>query len=139
MQLTIVSVDYAPEELYGQTPLVIDLLREIPGPDRPDYWLGRAVKPIIWLDENIERQITHVIVAARWEGTRIEPHVQNLPIGIAYVTDRDQINDSLVSFDKCKYIAIGFSHETQGGEALSESKNILAGTITRSFGLGNKT
>jgi len=40
MQLTVTSVDYAPDELYGQVPFVVNLLRQMPGSDRPDYWLG---------------------------------------------------------------------------------------------------
>ena len=40
MQLTITVVDHAPADLYGQVPLTIELLRETPGTDRPDYWLG---------------------------------------------------------------------------------------------------
>jgi len=47
MELTITGVDYAPEELDEQTPLVVKLLREMPGDDRPDYWLGELKTPII--------------------------------------------------------------------------------------------
>ena len=72
-KLSITSVDLGPEELQGQIPLLIELLRELPGPDRPDYWLGRAVNPIRWIEGGVERQITHVIVAARLPHTRIEP------------------------------------------------------------------
>ena len=36
MELHVTSVDYAPEELHDQVPLVFELLREIPGSDRPD-------------------------------------------------------------------------------------------------------
>ena len=32
-----------------------------------------------------ERRITHVIVATRLQHTRIEPRVENLPVGIAFV------------------------------------------------------
>lgn len=88
MQLTITSVDYAPEDLYDQVPMMVDLIREIPGHDRPDYWLGALKTPIRWLVENQVREVTHLVVAARWEGTRIDVGVQSLPIGIAYVTDQ---------------------------------------------------
>ena len=115
MELHVTSVDYAPEELYDQVPLVFELLREIPGRDRPDYWVGKCKTPIRWLHENHERQIHYVIVAARWEGTRIEPHAENLPIGIAYVLDETLLTDETLNFDKCVYVAIGFSHETAGG------------------------
>jgi hypothetical protein len=58
LKLSITSVDLGPEELKGQTPFPIELLRELPGPDRPDYWLGRAVSPIRWIEGGAERQIT---------------------------------------------------------------------------------
>ena len=44
MQLTITSVDYAPEELDEQIPIVAELLRELPGDDRPNYWLARTTR-----------------------------------------------------------------------------------------------
>ena len=87
MELTITGVEYSPVELDEQIPLVVTLLREMPGDDRPDYWLGELKTPIMWIDKNHERKITHIILAARWKGTRIEPNVKNLPVGIAYVTD----------------------------------------------------
>lgn len=139
MELTITSVDYAPAELHEQTPLVVTLLREIPGEDRPDYWLGEMRKPIRWSHENCDKKITHVVLAARWKGTRIEPNVQNLPVGIAYVTDQSVLSDSKLQFGKCSYVAIGIAHETGGGEPIEENKNILAGTIGKFFGMGDKS
>ena len=44
MELLVEFVDYAPEELHEQVPLIIKLLREIPGDDRPDYWIGKCIK-----------------------------------------------------------------------------------------------
>ena len=139
MELTITGVDYAPEELHEQTPLVVKLLRVIPGDDRPDYWLGELKTPVRWIDQNHEKQITHVILAARWEGTRIEPNVKDLPVGIAYVTDMSLLNDQRLDFKKCVYVAIGFSQETGGGQPVRENTNILAGTIGRLFGKGNRS
>ncbi len=138
MELTITSVDYAPEELYDQTPLVVNLLKEMPGDDRPDYWLGEVKVPIKWIHENHEKEITHLILAARWEGTRIEPNVRDLPVGIAYVTDQTILDDDKLDFKKCSYVAIGFSHETSGGEPIKKKEKISSGTIGRFFGMGNK-
>ena len=107
MKLNITSVDYAPEELHNQVPFAVKLVRQLPGPDRSDYWLGAIDGSLRWLDGNVERRITHVILAARWEGTHIAPQVEHLPVGIAYVTDPSQIEDASVSFEKCKYVAIG--------------------------------
>ena len=138
MELTITSVDYAPEELNDQTPLVVNLIKEMPGDDRPDYWLGKVKTPIKWIHENHEKEITHLVLAARWEGTRIEPNARDLPVGIAYVTDQSLLNDSRLNFTKCSYVAIGISHETGGGIPIEKNENILTGTIGKFFGSGNK-
>ncbi len=114
MELTVTGVDYAPPELDQQVPFKVKLLRLIPGLDRPDYWLGEVLRPLLWIKNNQRIEITHLILCARWQGTRIEPDVHDLPIGIAYVTDPSQLNDPSVDFEKCAYVAIGFAHETSG-------------------------
>ena len=138
MELHVTSVDYAPEELYDQVPLVFELLREIPGKDRPDYWIGKCKIPIRWIHENHEKQIHYVVVAARWEGTRIEPHAKKLPIGISYVLDETVLTDEALDFDKCVYVAIRLSHETTEGSPPKRFEGILAGRIGRFFGKGNQ-
>ena len=135
-KLHVTSVDYAPEELHDQVPLVFELLREIPGSDRPDYWIGKCKTPIQWIEGN--KEITHVVIAARWQGTRIEPYVKNLPIGISYVLDESVLTDETLDFNKCSYVAIGISHETAGGQSPTKHKGILAGTIGRFFGKGSQ-
>ena len=125
MELQVTSVDYAPEELYGQVPLVFELLREIPGGDRPDYWIGKCKTPIRWIRDNFEKYVNYVVVAARWEGTRIEPNVENLPIGISYVVDETVLNDEKLHFKKCSYVAIGLSHETAAGQHQKEAIKYL--------------
>lgn len=139
MQLTITSVDYAPGDLYAQVPIVVDLVRQIPGDDRPDYWLGALKTPIHWLVENHVREVTHLVVAARWEGTTIAAGAQSLPIGIAYVTDQSVLNDAHLNLATCAYVAIGLSSETSGGVEPKPLKQILAGTISRAFGTGKRT
>lgn len=116
MELTVTGVDYAPPELNEQVPFKIKLLRPIPGDDRPDYWLGEVLPPLLWIKDNHRIEINHLIICARWQGTRIEPHVQDLPIGIAYITDPTQLADPTVHFEKCNYVAIGFAHETSGND-----------------------
>jgi len=138
MELTISEVDYAPGDLPEQTPLIVDLLRELPGDDRPDYWLGELRTPIRWLHENHERRITHLILAARWEGTRIEPGIKSLPVGIAYVTNQSLLNDPRLDFSKCSYVAIGISHDTSGDKPVEPPPGILAGTVGRFFRTGNQ-
>ncbi|MDE2347511.1 MAG: hypothetical protein KGL92_03315 [Gammaproteobacteria bacterium] len=138
MELTITSVDYAPPELSEQVPIVINLLRELPGTDRPDYWLGEVQKPIRWLQDNHEIFVTHVVVAARWVGTKIAPGAKNLPVGIAYVIDQTLLNDPTLDFAKSKYVAIGFSHETSSIRGPARTGGMLGGRIGRFFGLGGK-
>lgn len=139
MELTITSVDYAPEELDAQVPLTIKLLREIEGDDRPDYWIGKSALPIRWIKDNQEQQIEYVVLAARWEGTKIGPGVECLPIGIAYVTDNSVLQDSRLDLKKCEYVAIGVACDTSGGRKASTLRKILAGTIGRAFGTGKNT
>ena len=138
MKLHVTSVDYAPEELYEQVPLVFDLIREIPGDDRPDYWIAKCEMPIRWIHDNFEKQVNYVVVAARWEGTRIESNAENLPIGISYVIDESVLNDEKLKFKKCIYVAIGVSHETAGGPPPKRSNDILTGTIGKFFGKGSQ-
>ena len=138
MQLTITTVDYAPEELYRQVPIVVDLLRQIPGDDRPDYWIGAVRTPISWLVDNRPRAVTHLVVAARWEGTSIGPGARELPIGIAYIVDQSLLDDDRLDLAKCSYVAIGLSSETSRGDTSRPRplRQILAGTIARAFGTG---
>src|SRR5215831_12016724 len=104
MNVTVESVDYAPEDLYAQTPFSAAIIREIPGDDRPDYWIATPSSPLQWLHDNHQIVIAHLVICARWAGTRIEPGVEHLPIGIAYVTDNSLIEDRHLSLSKCKYI-----------------------------------
>lgn len=138
MELTIVDVDYAPAELYDQCPIIVKLIREIPGPDRPDYWLGEPKVPIKWIKDNFERRVNYIVLASRWENTRIEPNAKNLPVGIAYVTDETLLDDSRLIFDKCTYVAIGFSHVGDVVESMTNTNKILSGRIGKFFGTGNQ-
>ena len=136
MKLTVTMVDYNPPDLNDQVPFSFALVRQIPGPDRPDYWLGRLDSPLRWVDEGRERQVEYVVVSARWQGTQIEPRVEHLPIGIAYVTDPSQMDDAELSFDKCRYVAIGTASETEGGSVPPGLGASMAGIIAPAFGLG---
>ena len=137
MELTIINVDYTPEELYSQTPIIVELIKKIPGDDRPDYWLGKVKNPIKWIQDNEERNITHLVLASRWEGTAIEPNVKDLPVGIAFVTDQSLLEDKRLDFKKCAYVAIGISYDTSGGKAVKKDDKILSGNIGKAFGRGN--
>lgn len=107
MRMTIIDVDYAPEELHDQLPVVAELFRQIPGTDRPDYWLGCLARPISWFVAGVEREITHLVVAARWAGDRVTPGACYLPVNLAYVTDPSLLEDERLQMTKCAYVAIG--------------------------------
>jgi hypothetical protein len=139
MQVTITMIDYAPPDLEEQLPIVVDLLRELPGDDQPDYWLAATATPIRWLQDNHTRVITHLVLAARWQGTRIEAGVANLPIGIAYVLDASSLADTHLDLTKCKYVAIGLASDTTGGEPPPGPTAIQAGHIAPGFGTGQSS
>jgi hypothetical protein len=139
LQLTITDVDNAPEDLYAQCPIVVNLIREMPGDDRQDYWLGEARTPIKWVHENRGRLITHLILAARWKGTRIATGARNLPVGIAFVTDQSLLSDSCLSFSKCTYVAIGITHDTTAGRTAGKNAGTLARTLWRLFSTRNQS
>jgi hypothetical protein len=106
-------VDYAPPELNEQTPFEAELLRRISGKDRDDYWVAELAKPLRWVSEGGEKAVTHVVVAARWQGTQIGRGMKGLPVGIAYVTDGSPLADPALDFKKCAYVAIGIADESQ--------------------------
>ena len=111
MKINITSVDYAPPELESQTPFELEVLRKIPSSDRPDCWIGVAAKPIRSLREGQEVKVTHLILWPRWQGMQIGPGMKQMPIGIAYVTDRSLLSDSFLDSKKCTYVAIGIGDE----------------------------
>lgn|SRR5690349_832752 len=111
MRFRITSVDYAPDELYPQTPFEGELVRQIAGNDRSDYWLASLAKPLKWTKEGREVDVNHIVIAARWQGTQIGPGMKALPVGIAYVTDASLMVDTALNLTKCAYVAIGVADE----------------------------
>jgi len=108
MKITIESVDYAPDDLYEQVPIVARLTRQVPGEDRPDYWLGELARPISWTTPDGKRTVSHIVVAARWVGTSITPGAK-LPVGISYVTEGQQLREDRFDVKKASYVAIGMA------------------------------
>jgi len=107
VRVTITSVDYAPEDLYEQVPILVELLRPIPGSDRPDYWLGRLLHPVEWYVGGEEREVTHLVVSTRLMGGRFVHGARDLPISIAYVKDLSVLGDDRLEFSKCMFVALG--------------------------------
>ena len=107
MKVKVTSVDYAPDELYGQTPFTARVLRQLPGPDRPDYLLAELAQPLTWQRDAATVSLTHLVLCARLVGGVIAPGATHLPINIAYVVDTSVLDDATLDFSKCHYIAIG--------------------------------
>ncbi len=113
MRLTVTAVDNGPPELEAQVPAEVSLSHMLPGRDRPDYWLGKLDRPLQWTDDGAEREVTHLVLAARWEGTQIASGAAALPINIAYVIDPSLLHDAALDFAKCAYVGIGTANVTQ--------------------------
>jgi hypothetical protein len=107
MRIRVTEVDSAPEDLYSQVPFEVDLIREIPGPDRPDYSIGKLVAPLKWSVDGVVTVITHVIVTARWVGGSLHVGMKRTPLNIAYVVDLSVLQDAQLNFAICVYVAIG--------------------------------
>ena len=138
MQLTIYSVEYAPEELHGQLPLVVDLIREIPDDDRPDYWLGSVQHPVRYVKDNIETRITHVIVGARLVGGCLQLGADRLWVNIAFVTDQSLLGDVKLDFGKADYVAVGVASVTSGERSVRQSLATIARSFGQAFGSAKK-
>ena len=113
LQLTIHSVDHAPEWLYDVLPITLDLVRMMPGPDRDDYWLGCLHKAT-----NSDRSyfedtnITHMLVTSRWAGVTLHAGADNIPINIGLVINNSLLKDDKLVSKKYVSLAIGIASVT---------------------------
>ena len=112
MNVKVTSVDCERPELHSLTPFTVRVLRQIPGPDRPDYWLAELSQPLTWRREHEDLSVTHLAFCARWVGGSISPWATNLPINIAYVTDPSVLSETTLDLAKCYYCAIGTADVT---------------------------
>ena len=116
MHIRIDSIDHAPGDLYGQTPLRGRLLRTIAMRDRserfrsasPDYWLAELATPLSWTSDGVTRTIRHLVLAARWQGTSLQPGAR-VPVGIAYVVDEALLSSESFDLTQAEYVAIGMA------------------------------
>jgi hypothetical protein len=137
MRVAIDNID-GPRQLAAKAPVLAQLLRQLPGPDRPDYWVAELDPPLTIVIDNHDREITHLVLAARWVGTAIGSGMTHLPVGIAYVTDSSVLTDQQLSFSKCQYVAIGTASEVSGDKPTGKLRDVMAGHIAAAFGLGKK-
>lgn len=102
VKVTITAVDQA-SELDEQVPIVVDLIRQVAGSDRPDYWLGTPRRPITWLSPS--GQIEQVTVASRHEGRPTVSGARGLLVGLGYVLEPAAIDGDRVDLRKIHYAA----------------------------------
>lgn len=105
MQVTITAVD-TPSELDEQVPIVVDLIRQVAGSDRPDYWLGRPRKAIVWQSRTGPREIDQVTLASRHVGRPIVAGARGLLVGLGYVLEPGAIDGDRVDLRKIHYAEI---------------------------------
>ena len=110
-RVKISSVDHAPDELYEQTPFEVVLLREIPG---RGFWVAALPKPIHWSRNGTETSASHLLLEARWIGTRIGRGMRHMPVNISYVEDESVWADGRFDPGQCKYLAIGVASDITG-------------------------
>ena len=136
MKFRIDSVDHAPDDLYGQTPLRGRLLRKIAKQDRPDvfrtasgdYWLAELRTPLSWTKDDVTRTIRHLVLAARWKGTSIQPGA-TLPVGVAYVVDDSLLSAESFDLAQVEYVAIGMAKVSGTSSFWSKVWTRLLGTM----------
>lgn len=105
MKLTITVVD-THSELDEQVPIEVDLIRQLAGSDRPDYWLGIPRKPIVWLSPSGRREINQVTLASRHVGRPIVTGARGLLVALGYVLDPSAIDGDRVDLRKVHYAEI---------------------------------
>ena len=110
MNLVISSVDHAPDDLDGQLPVRGRLVRMLEGTDSRgrSYWLAELATPLSWKTERATRTIRHLLVAARWVDTSIQPGAK-IPVNINYVTDDAQLSSERLRLEHTEYVAIGMA------------------------------
>ena len=137
MRLAIDNID-GPRDLADKAPVIVDLVRQIPGPDRPDYWIAALERPLSVAVDGHDREVTHLILSARWVGTAIAPGMKHTPVGVAYAIEGSLLTDEQLSFAKCRYVAIATASDISDGSPPPTLTKILAGHIGAAFGLGKK-
>ena len=110
MNFVIRSVDHAPDDLDRQLPIRGRLVRMLDGIDtrgRP-YWLAELSKPISWTTDGGTRTVRHLLIAARWVGTSIQPGAK-IPVNINYVINDAQLTSEQLQLAHTEYVAIGMA------------------------------
>ena len=136
MELSLRSVAFKTGDKSDPIPLKVTLLRQIAGPDRPDYWLGKLQKPFQWISgsEPGAFEIEYLVLATQWQETSIRRGVTRLPVGIAYVIDPTLIEDRELDLDKIRYVADGIADDPDAPPPSGSWSTRVAGAIAEMFG-----
>ncbi|MFI6431403.1 hypothetical protein [Rhodococcus oryzae] len=119
------QADSGPAELAAQLPVRAELVRVLPGPDRPDYCLALLEKRLVFKpgpDFDVSRVgseflrtdtdgspavlVYAVVFCARFQGTQVAPDMKDLWVNLAYVIDNSQMRDGAVDFAKLENVAV---------------------------------
>jgi hypothetical protein len=103
------QVDAGPASLADAVPVRAELLRLIPGPDRPDYALAVLEHPIaVPPDEAVGggRTVHAVVMAPRLVGQQFAPDLRDLQVALAYVIDDSLATDDTLDLAKVGYVAV---------------------------------
>ena len=114
MRLKITLADYPPEGLSEQAPFEAVLLREIPG---RGCWVAYLPKPLRLSRHGAATPVTHLILEARWVGTRIGRGIRDMPVNISHVADESVWDGAWFDFRKCESLAVGMVSDITGTAA----------------------
>lgn len=142
--IEITSFDVGPDDLAAQLPVTAQLLRMLPGPDRPDYALAVARTPLTfattvdalasqgvpvdgidprWVqvraDGSVRATVFGLVLAPRTVGAALHPTMVDLPVALALVIDPTQMSAPAVDFSKCSYVAVALVTTVQADESSS--------------------
>ena len=141
-RLRIDRIDVGPGDLPPQLPAEGRLLRQIAGPDRPDYFFAVLDEAITYRttltamqelgvnpdaadpqlirigdDGTVDLRIFAVSFAARNAGEMPHVGMKDFPVSLAYVIDNTAIRDETLDFSKLVYAAVAFISDIDGETA----------------------
>lgn len=136
MEFRLRSVAFAQGDRSDQVPLTVTMVRELPGPDRPDYWLAELKQPLTWVSESGSSfEVSHVVLATQWENTCFSEGATRLPVGIAYVTDMSLLEDDRLDIAKLHYVATAVADDPNVDDRpLAATVSALTDKVARFFG-----
>jgi len=127
----ITRFDVGPADLAAQLPLEATMLRFLPGPDRPDYFLARLDRAVLWRtttaalasagadpaavvagggvtagDGSVTISTSLIVGAARLAGEQLHNGMVDLGVNLALVLDPAVEQAERLELDRCAYVAV---------------------------------